>query len=189
MWPELERKLPVLVKLIMYGLILWLAVWGYRRYHASSTRLNIGMKAPEFGLPDAQGEVRHLRDWQGKWVVLYFYPRDDTPGCTLEASHFRNDIGEIQALGAEVVGISVDTVASHASFTYKHRLPFTLLSDTNGQVADAYGVLLNLVVIQAAKRTTFIIDPQGAIAEIYRDVNPDGHSKLIINDLKRLSAF
>jgi peroxiredoxin Q/BCP len=179
----------MLVKLIMYGLILWLAVWGYRQYQQPSARLSVGMKAPDFKLPDAQGETRRLADWQGKWVVLYFYPKDDTPGCTKEACHFRDDIQAIHALGAEVIGISVDTVASHAGFAHKHRLPFPLLADTNGQVADAYGTLFNLVVFQIAKRTTFVIDPQGTIAEIYSNVNPDGHSQAIIDDLKRLSAF
>jgi thioredoxin-dependent peroxiredoxin len=179
----------MLVKLIMYGLILWLAVWGYRHYSQPSARLSVGMKAPDFKLLDAKGGTRRLADWQGKWVVLYFYPKDDTPGCTKEACQFRDDIQQIHALGAEVVGISVDTVASHAGFANKHRLSFPLLADTNGQVADAYGALFNLVVIQVAKRTTFVIDPQGTIAEIYSNVNPDGHSQVIINDLKRLSAF
>ncbi len=179
----------MLVKLVMYGLILWLAIWGYRQYQQPSARLSVGMKAPDFRLADAQGEMRRLADWQGKWVILYFYPKDDTPGCTKEACHFRDDIQQIRALGAEVVGVSVDNVASHAGFVKKHSLPFPLLADTNGQVADAYGALLNLVVFQVAKRMTFVIDPQGTIAEIYSNVEPDGHSQLIINDLKRLSAF
>ncbi len=179
----------MLVKLVMYGLILWLAIWGYRQYQQPSGRLSVGMKAPDFRLADAQGEMRRLTDWQGKWVILYFYPKDDTPGCTKEACHFRDDIQQIRALGGEVVGISVDTVASHAGFAHKHRLPFPLLADTTGQVADAYGALLNMLVFQVAKRTTFVIDPQGTIAEIYSNVNPDGHSQVIINDLKRLSAF
>lgn len=179
----------MLVKLVMYGLVLWLAIWGYRQYQQPSARLSVGMKAPDFRLADAQGEMRRLTDWQGKWVILYFYPKDDTPGCTKEACHFRDDIQQIRALGGEVVGISVDTVASHAGFANKHRLPFPLLADTSGQVADAYGALLNLLVFQVAKRTTFVIDPQGTIAEIYSNVNPDDHSQVIINDLKRLSAF
>lgn len=179
----------MLVKLIMYGLLLWLAVWGYRQYQQPSTRLNVGMKAPAFSLPDAQGNTRQLSDWQGHWLVVYFYPKDDTPGCTREACHFRDDIQQIHALGAEVVGISVDTVASHASFTSKHRLPFPLLADTRGQVAQAYGALFDLIVFQAAKRMTFIIDPQGMVAQTYSNVNPDGHSQAIIDDLKRLSAF
>jgi thioredoxin-dependent peroxiredoxin len=179
----------MLVKLIMYGLLLWLAFWGYRQYQQPSTRVQVGMKAPDFKLQDAQGETRQLKDWQGKWLVLYFYPKDDTPGCTKEACHFRDDIQQIHALGAEVIGISVDTVASHANFAHKHRLPFPLLADANGQVAEAYGALFNLFVFQAAKRMTFIIDPQGTVAQTYSNVNPDGHSQAIISDLKRLSAF
>lgn len=179
----------MLIKLIMYGLLFWLALWGYRQYQQASTRVSVGMKAPAFSLPDAQGNLRQLSEWQGKWLVLYFYPKDDTPGCTREACQFRDDIQQIHALGAEVVGISVDTVASHAAFAQKHRLSFPLLADSNGQVADAYGALFNLVVFQAAKRRTFIVDPQGVVAESYSNVNPDGHSEAIIRDLKRLSAF
>lgn len=179
----------MLIKLIMYGLVLWLAIWGYRQYQQPSNRVSVGMKAPDFKLPDAQGSTRRLADWQGKWLILYFYPRDDTPGCTREACHFRDDIQQIHALGAEVVGVSVDSVASHADFAQKQRLSFPLLADTNGQVADAYGALLNLGILQAAKRMTFIIDPQGMIAQTYSNVNPDGHSQAIIDDLKRLSAF
>lgn len=179
----------MLIKLMIYGLLLWLAIWGYRQYQQPSTRLNVGMKAPDFKLPDAQGNLRSLADWRGTWLIVYFYPKDDTPGCTREACQFRDDIRQIHALGAEVVGISVDTVASHADFAHKHRLQFPLLADTNGQVAEAYGALFDLIVFRAAKRMTFIIDPQGMIAQIYTHVNPDGHSESIITDLKKLSAF
>lgn len=179
----------MLIKLIMYGLLLWLAIWGYRQYQQPSTRVSVGMNAPAFKLPDADGNMRSLSDWQGKWLVLYFYPKDDTPGCTREACQFRDDIQQIRALGAEVVGISVDTVASHAQFAQKHRLSFPILADSNGQVAEAYGALFNLIVFQAAKRITFVIDPQGVVAQMYSNVNPDGHSQTIISDLKRLSAF
>lgn len=179
----------MLIKLIFYGLLLWLAIWGYRQYHQPTNRLNVGMKAPDFKLPDAQGETRELSEWQGKWLVLYFYPKDDTPGCMREACAFRDDIERIHGLGADVVGVSVDTVASHASFTQKHKLPFPLLADTNGQVAERYGALFDVIVFRAARRMTFIIDPQGAIAQIYSNVDPDDHSQAIINDLKRLSAF
>lgn len=179
----------MLIKLIMYGLLLWLAAWGYRQYQQPSTRVSVGMKAPEFKLPDAQGNVRRLSEWQGRWLVLYFYPKDDTPGCTREACQFRDDIQQIHALGAEVVGVSVDSVASHAEFAQKHRLFFPILADSNGHVADAYGALFDLIVFQAAKRMTFVIDPQGMVAQTYSHVSPDGHSQVIINDLKRLSAF
>lgn len=179
----------MLIKLIMYGLLLWLAIWGYRQYQQPSTRVSVGMKAPDFKLPDAEGQIRRLSDWSGKWLVLYFYPKDDTPGCTKQACQFRDDIGQIHALGAEVVGISVDTVSSHAEFAQKHRLAFPLLADSQGAVAEAYGVLFDLGVLQAAKRATFIIDPQGVVAQTYSHVNPDGHSQLLIQDLKKLSAF
>lgn len=178
----------MLLKLLMYGALLWLAVWGYRQYHQPTHRLQIGAPAPDFTLPDSDGTVRHLQEWRGQWLVLYFYPKDDTPGCTREACHFRDDIQQFKALGAQVVGISVDTVASHADFSRKHGLPFPLLADTNGKVADAYGALFDLLVFQAARRMTYLIDPQGRIAESYASVDPDRHSQALLDDLKRLSA-
>ncbi len=179
----------MLVKLCFYGLLLWLAFWGYRQYQQPSDRVHVGMQAPDFTLPDADAKPRKLSDWRGQWLVLYFYPKDDTPGCTKEACHFRDDIQQIHALGGEVIGISVDTIESHAAFAKKHRLSFPLLADSDGQVAAAYGALFDLKVFQAAKRMTFIIDPQGKVAQTYHQVNPDGHSQAIIADLKRLSAF
>lgn len=179
----------MLVKLLMYGILLWLALWGYRQYQQPAFRLQIGSPAPDFKLPDAQGQVRQLADWHGQWLVLYFYPKDDTPGCTREACYFRDDIQKLAVLGAQVVGVSVDTVSSHAEFAKKHHLPFPLLADTTGQVAAAYGALFDLVVFKAARRMTFIIDPQGKIAQVYSQVDPEGHSQMIADDLKRLSAF
>lgn len=178
-----------MLKLLMYGLILWLAIWGYRQYQRPSDKVQVGQKAPDFKLPDHQGQLRSLADWHGQWLILYFYPKDDTPGCTREACHFRDDLQQFKALGAAVVGISVDTVSSHADFVKKHSLPFPLLADSNGKVADAYGALLDLVLLQAAKRMTFLIDPQGNVAQMYSGVDPDRHSQQLIDDLKTLSAF
>ena len=148
----------------------------------------IGTVAPGFSLPDQNGAPRRLAEWRGRWVVLYFYPRDDTPGCTTEACSFRDDISLITALGAQVVGISVDDTASHKTFAEKHRLPFPLLSDATADVAKQYGALSDWLVMKMAKRYTFIVDPAGRIAKVYLSVDPARHSQEIVADLKLLQG-
>jgi peroxiredoxin Q/BCP len=145
-----------------------------------------GQPAPDFALPDQQGKTRRLADWRGKWLVLYFYPKNDTPGCTEEACTFRDDWLQLQALGAEVVGISVDSSASHAAFAQKYKLPFPLLADEKGEVAARYGTLSDWVVFKYARRYTFVIDPQGRLAKAYRSVDTAKHSAEIVADLKQL---
>lgn len=155
---------------------------------SSSTvaELKTGEPAPGFELADQYNKIHSLADYRGKWLVLYFYPKDDTPGCTTEACHFRDDIIRIREMNAEVLGVSVDNTKSHAKFAEKHGLPFPLLSDGNAKVAKSYESLFSLGPIKIAKRHTFIIDPEGNIAKVYRDVKPDGHSDEIIRDLKTL---
>jgi peroxiredoxin Q/BCP len=148
----------------------------------------IGSAAPGFTLPDQNGAPRRLAEWSGRWVVLYFYPKDDTPGCTTEACSFRDDISLITALGAQVVGISVDDTISHKAFAEKHRLPFPLLSDASAAVARQYGALSDWLVMKVAKRYTFIIDPAGRIAKVYLSVDPARHSQEIVADLKLLQG-
>lgn len=147
-----------------------------------------GEAAPDFQLVDQYNKTHKLSDYRGKWVVLYFYPKDDTPGCTKEACHFRDDIFKIRKLDAEILGVSVDDQASHAKFSEKHGLPFPLLVDTDGRVADQYNTLWSLGPIKVARRHSFIIDPEGKIAKIYRDVDPDQHSNEIIHDLETLQS-
>lgn len=147
---------------------------------------DVGQAAPDFELLDQQGKLRKLADWRGKWLVLYFYPKNDTPGCTEEACTFRDDWLQLQALGAEVVGISVDTSASHAAFAQKYKLPFPLLADERGEVAARYGTLSDWLVYKFAKRYTFMIDPQGRLAKAYRSVDTAKHSAEIVADLKQL---
>ncbi len=147
---------------------------------------DVGQVAPDFELPDQQGNTRKLADWRGKWLVLYFYPKNDTPGCTEEACTFRDDWMQLQALGAEVVGISVDSSASHATFAQKYKLPFPLLADEKGEVAARYGTLSDWLVYKFAKRYTFVIDPQGRLAKAYRSVDTAKHSAEIVADLKQL---
>jgi peroxiredoxin Q/BCP len=146
----------------------------------------IGSDAPDFSLKDQNGQLRQLNDWRGKWVVLYFYPKDDTPGCTEEACTFRDDLEKLTALEAQVVGISIDTSDSHKAFAEKYHLPFPLLADDKAQVAASYGALSDWWVIKLAKRYTFLISPKGQIAKAYLSVNTSRHSAEIIIDLKQL---
>jgi thioredoxin-dependent peroxiredoxin len=146
----------------------------------------VGEAAPDFNLPDQNGQMHTLHEYAGKWLVLYFYPKDDTPGCTQEACAFRDDLHQITDLGAQVVGISVDDAASHAEFAKKYHLPFPLLADKTAEVADRYGSLRDFWILKFAKRYTFLIDPQGRISKVYTDVETSRHSKEIIADLKVL---
>ena len=148
--------------------------------------LKIGDDAPAFTLPDSQGNQVNLNDFKGKWLVLYFYPKDDTPGCTTEACHFRDDFKLLESLGAKVVGVSIDDSFSHKKFAEKYNLPFPLLSDSSGEVASRYGALNNFLVIKLAKRYTYLINPQGKIAKIYLSIDTSKHSQEIIEDLKTL---
>ena len=148
--------------------------------------LKIGDDAPTFTLPDSHGNQVSLNDYKGKWAVLYFYPKDDTPGCTKEACQFRDDFKTLEALGAKVIGVSIDDSLSHRKFAEKYNLPFPLLSDASGEVANRYGALNNFLVIKLAKRYTFLINPQSKIARIYLSVDTSKHSQEIIDDLKKL---
>lgn len=161
-----------------------LAVLGLASAHADE--LQTGQLAPAFSLIDQNSKPQQLADYRGRWVVLYFYPKDDTPGCTKEACNFRDDIAKLRALGAQVLGVSLDDAASHAEFAEKHGLPFPLLADTEGEVSKAYGSYSSLGPLRFARRHTFIIDPAGRIARIYRKVDPDTHSTEVIADLKTL---
>ena len=170
---------------LVLALLLVLSFFALR-LRAAQDAPQVGTMAPEFSLPDQQGTVRRLSDFRGQWVVLYFYPKDETPGCTKEACAFRDDWQALSALNAQVIGVSVDDAQSHAQFASKHRLPFILLSDTSGEVVQRYGALMNLVVMKLAKRHTYVIAPDGKIARVYRNVNPGGHSREIIEFLKQV---
>ena len=148
-----------------------------------------GSPAPAFRLQDQAGAWHELKDYRGKWVVLYFYPKDDTPGCTTQACEFRDNIFAFNKLGAAILGISVDDVASHKQFAEEHGLPFTLLADSTKETAKSYGVLRNaLGLMEIASRETFIVDPQGRVAKHYASVDPKGHSQIVLADLKALQA-
>jgi len=147
-----------------------------------------GSTAPDFRLQDQKGEWHTLEQYRGQWVALYFYPKDDTPGCTTEACSFRDNIFAFRERGAVILGISLDDVESHQEFAEKYSLPFTLLSDPDGRVADTYGVVTNLGITKFAKRQSFLIAPDGTIARHYDKVDPDTHSKEILGDLIALQG-
>jgi thioredoxin-dependent peroxiredoxin len=175
------------LKLIFYVALLIIAIIGYRAYQPSKTLAN-GTKAPDFNLPNANGEMVNLSNFSGKWLVLYFYPKDGTAICTKEACTFRDDLYKLEKLGAKVVGVSVDDEKSHAEFAKKYSLPFPLLSDVDGKIAASYGALTNLGFIKIAKRYTFLIDDKSVLRKSYFNVSASKHSQQIIDDLAALQA-
>ncbi len=153
-----------------------------------AAQLQAGDPAPAFDLLDQNGQRQRLQDYAGRWLVLYFYPKDDTPGCTTEACAFRDDVFQFRRMNVALLGVSLDDVASHQEFAAKYHLPFPLLSDADGRVAEAYGALFSLGPLRFAKRHSFIIGPDGQVAKEYRDVTAKTHSAEIIADLKALGV-
>lgn len=151
-------------------------------------KLNVGDKAPEFSLPGNDGREHRLADQKGKWTLLYFYPKDDTPGCTKEACTIRDNYPDFTRLGVDVLGVSTDSIASHDKFAKKHALPFTLLADERKKVVEAYGVGSKVLGIPLPfpSRTSFLIDPDLKIAKIYEKVDPGAHAKEVLEDLRGL---
>lgn len=151
--------------------------------------LSKGLKAPEFELKDSKGEIHRLSDYEGQTIVVYFYPKDDTPGCTKEACSFRDSYADFREAGVEVIGISPDTVKSHTKFANKYDLPFTLLSDPDHQVCEAFGVWGLKKSFgreyEGVYRTTFIIGPEGEIKRVFENVKPSDHSQEVLEEVKR----
>lgn len=148
----------------------------------------VGTAAPAITLPDQDNRARSLADFRGRWVALYFYPRDDTPGCTQEAIQFRDRWPQYRKAGIDVIGVSVDSVKSHKDFATNHRLPFILLSDEKHQLAKAMGVLRGFGPVAFASRETFLIDPDGTIVYHYPSVNTARHADEVLKDVARLKA-
>ena len=151
---------------------------------SSIAGLKVGDKAPNFSLQDQNNITHTLSDYEGQWVVLYFYPKDDTPGCTTQACDFRDAVKRIIASKSVVFGLSLDSVASHKLFAEKYNLPFSLLADEKGEVSKLYDSLRKL--LGYAKRNTFIVNPKGNIAKIYLSVDPKTHSEMVLSDLSSL---
>ena len=144
-----------------------------------------GSPAPDFELPDQAGTVKKLSGFRGKWVLLYFYPKDDTPGCTAEAKGIRDEFPGFEKAGIVPLGVSVDGVESHDRFAKKYQLPFTLLADDAKKVVKLYGVAGS--VLPWASRVSFLIDPKGIVAKIYDKVTPAGHAQEVLADVAALA--
>jgi thioredoxin-dependent peroxiredoxin len=153
-----------------------------------SLNVNINDKAPEFTLPDQNGKEVSLNDFRGKYVVLYFYPRADTPGCTIEACEFRDSYRKIQNTGAVILGVSPDQPKAQKKFEEKYSLPFTLLGDADKKVGNAFGVIQEKNMygkkVMGVVRTTFIIGPDGMVKHIFQKVKPEGHAEEVLAYLK-----
>lgn len=155
---------------------------------AFAAGLQVGDTAPTFRLQDQNGHWHAPADFHGHWLVLYFYPKDFTPGCTTEVCTFRDDIAKLRKAGADVVGVSLDDVKSHAEFAAKYHVPFPLLADADRSVATSYSVLTEHMGMHYAKRTTFLIDLQGRIAKVYVDIDLEKNSAQVMSDLAMLKT-
>ncbi len=178
-----------MIKWLLVAFLIGIVLLLWRSTASANRNLpKAGAQAPGFSLPDQDEKLRTNADFRGKWLVLYFYPKDDTPGCTAQACAFRDDLQRLTALGAAIVGISVDDTQSHQAFAKKYSLPFPLLADAQGELARRYGSLRDLGLVRFARRNTFLIDPQGRVAKVYLGANTSRNSREVIDDLKQLAA-
>ncbi len=148
----------------------------------------LGQVAPDFHLQDQFGNFRELKDFHGKWLLVYFYPKDGTSGCTTEAERFRDLYPVLQSHQLNIVGISEDNLRAHAHFAHELQLPFSILVDAQGKVAKNYGVLNNLLVTRFASRQSFLIDPHGVVLRHYTHVDPTRHATEVLHDLVHLQG-
>src|SRR5712691_8468268 len=175
----MEDRMRVLIILLVLVIVGGLAA----RFAFAGSPPQVGTAAPEFMLPSQDGQQVSLKDYSGKWVVLYFYPKDFTSGCTIEAHNFQRDQEQYAKKNAVVLGVSVDSVDSHKKFCTKEGLNFKLLADTSGEVTKEYGSLTNMGVVKFAARHTFVIDPAGRLARVYTKVDPVRHSDEVLGAL------
>lgn len=157
-------------------------------FSASETMPQVGQTAPDFTLPSQDGSNISLKDFRGKYVVLYFYPKDKTAGCTIEAHNFQRDLSKYDQANAVIVGVSVDTTDSHKEFCAEQSLTFKLLSDTEKKVVEQYGSMMEMRGTQIAARNTFLIDPQGKIVKEWTGVKPQTHSEEVLQALNSLPS-
>src|SRR5271155_2544752 len=169
----------VVAALIGAGLFL-------RTARADTKAPEVGTAAPDFTLNSQEGKPVSLHDFKGKWVVLYFYPKDFTSGCTVEAHNFQRDLAQYEKLNAVIVGVSVQDADSHQKFCTKEGLSFKLLADTDHKVSESYDSIMNLAVMKLSARHTFLVDPNGVVRKVYIDVKPDVHSTEVLADLGQL---
>ena len=162
------------------------AVLACNRVGAVNEMPTVGAAAPGFNLTTNEGKQVSLGDFKGKWVVLYFYPKDFTSGCTLEARNFQRDLAKYEAAKAVILGVSVDTAESHKEFCAKEGLNFKLLSDTDAKVSDQYGSIMEYNGAKLSARNTFIIDPSGKVAKVFEKVKVAGHSEEVLAALAAL---
>jgi peroxiredoxin Q/BCP len=175
-----------MLRIVLLVVAVILAVLVFRLVSRSAATPAAGTNAPDFTLPSQEGTSVSLKDYRGKWVVLYFYPKDQTPGCSREAHNFQVDQPKYAERNAVVLGVSVDSVDSHKKFCAKEGLNFKLLSDTEHKVSDSYGSLTNLGLVKFAARHTFLIDPSGKIAKVYTSVDQVKHSQEVLEELDAL---
>ena len=173
--------------LAVIGLVVVLAGYTLTRGADSKTPA-VGATAPDFTLTSQDGTPVNLRDFKGKWIVLYFYPKDFTSGCTTEAHNFQRDLAQYQAKNAVIMGVSVQDADSHKQFCAKEGLNFKLLADTNKKVSEEYGSVMNFGIAKLSARHTFLINPEGVIVKEYMDVNPSKHSEEVLTALTELQA-
>ncbi|HZZ39953.1 MAG TPA: peroxiredoxin [Acidobacteriaceae bacterium] len=172
------------ISAILVAVLALIVVGGFtlqRVFAADNSPMpEVGQTAPTFTLPNQEGQPIDLSSYHGKWVVLYFYPKDMTQGCTIEAHNFQRDLDKYKSLNAVILGVSVDTVDSHKQFCTKDSLTFTLLADPDKKVVEQYGSLGNFGPMQIAMRNTFLINPDGKIVKVWTKVNPQVHSPEVL---------
>jgi thioredoxin-dependent peroxiredoxin len=174
------------IKNTILSAIMALATFTCMGATESQTQPDVGKPAPDFSLTSGDGSQVSLKDYHGKWVVLYFYPKDFTSGCTMEAHNFQRDIAKYGDANAVILGVSVDTAQSHKDFCAKEGLNFKLLADPDGKVSTEYGSVMDYKGQKLAARNTFIIDPKGEVAKVYTGVKPAEHSEQVLKDLADL---
>jgi peroxiredoxin Q/BCP len=175
-----------MLRIVLLLIVVVVAVVVLPRLFSRSAPPAAGSSAPDFTLPSQDGSPVSLKDYRGKWAVLYFYPKDQTPGCSREAHNFQVDQPRYAERNAVVLGVSVDSVDSHKKFCVKEGLNFKLLADTDRKVSDSYGSLTNLGFVKFSARHTFLIDPTGKVAKAYTSVDPLRHSAEVLAELDAL---
>src|SRR5215471_5689260 len=175
-----DAKMNKIFLSIVVGLITLVSV------EAAETQPEVGKPAPDFSLTTGDGSQVSLKDYRGKWVVLYFYPKDFTSGCTMEAHNFQRDLAKYEESGAVILGVSVDSAQSHKDFCAKEGLNFKLLADPDAKISTEYRSIMNYKGNTLAARNTFIINPKGEIAKVYTGVKPAEHSEQVLKDLAGL---